>query len=95
VSAKPNPDAYTLESGHNLCWGEHSREEIEMTTPTVNKPERIDLNDKAACESWAHKLNVTHEKLREAVGAVGNDAQAVEKHLKALANEQKGGRGTM
>jgi hypothetical protein len=69
--------------------------ETEMTTPTVNKPERIDLNDKAACESWAHKLNVTHEKLREIVGTVGDDPKAVEKHLKELTEKQKGGQGTM
>jgi hypothetical protein len=66
-----------------------------MNTPTANKPERIDLNDKAACESWAQKLNVTHEKLREVVGAVGDDPKTVEKHLKELAEKQKGGRGTM
>jgi methyl-accepting chemotaxis protein len=66
-----------------------------MSTSTGNEPERIDVNDKAACESWAHRLNVTHEKLREAVGAVGDDAKAVEKHLKELSETQKGGRGTM
>ena len=66
-----------------------------MSTSTGNKPERIDVNDKAACESWAHRLNVTHEKLREAVGAVGDDAKAVEKHLKELSEKQKGGGGTL
>ena len=66
-----------------------------MSTSTGNKPERIDVNDKAACESWAHRLNVTHEKLREAVGAVGDDAKAVEKHLRELSEKQKDGRGTM
>ena len=66
-----------------------------MTRAAGNKPDRIDLNDKAACESWVHQLNVTHEKLREAVGAVGDDARAVEKHLKETADKQQGGRGTM
>ena len=37
-----------------------------MANPSSETRDRIDLNDKAACESWAHKLNVTHEKLREA-----------------------------
>lgn len=66
-----------------------------MNNPSSDKPERIDVNDKAACESWVHRLNVTHEKLREAVGAVGDDARAVEKHLKETADKQQGGRGTM
>jgi hypothetical protein len=66
-----------------------------MTTPTVNQPERIDLNDKAQCESWVRKLNVTHERLKEAVATVGDDPKAVEKHLKALGEKQKDGRGTM
>jgi uncharacterized protein DUF3606 len=65
-----------------------------MGTPS-DKPDRIDLNDKAACESWVRKLNVTHEKLREVVGAVGDDPKQVEKHLKEIAKKHKGGRGTM
>jgi hypothetical protein len=65
-----------------------------MSTPS-EKPDRIDLNDKAACESWVRKLNVSHEKLREVVGAVGDDPKQVEEHLKEIARQQKGGRGTM
>jgi hypothetical protein len=65
-----------------------------MSKPSDN-PDRIDLNDTAACESWVHKLNVTHEKLREVVGAVGDDPKQVEKHLKEIAKKQKDGRGTM
>lgn len=65
-----------------------------MNTPDQN-PDRIDVNDKAACESWAHRLNVTHEKLREAVGAVGDDARKVEKHLRELSEKQRDGRGEM
>jgi hypothetical protein len=65
-----------------------------MTRAAGDKPDRIDLNDKAACESWVHKLNVTHEKLREAVGAVGDDPREVEEHLKRTTEQQQGGRGT-
>ena len=57
-----------------------------------NNPDRIDLNDKAACESWAHKLNVTHEMLRKAVGEVGESASDVEMHLKgsrATTNDER------
>jgi len=62
---------------------------------TSDKPDRIDLNDKAACESWVRKLNVTHEKLREVVGAVGDDPKQVENHLEEIADKHKDGRGTM
>lgn len=65
-----------------------------MSTPK-DKPERIDVNDKAACESWVRKLDVTHEKLREAVGAVGDDPKQVEKHLKEIDDKHWEGRGTM
>lgn len=65
------------------------------TRSTSDKPGRIDVNDKAACEAWVRKLNVTHEKLHEAVGAVGDDPKKVEKHLKELAEKHKDGRGTM
>ncbi|MBC5764676.1 DUF3606 domain-containing protein [Ramlibacter albus] len=46
--------------------------------------DRINLNDKAACESWVKKLNVTHQLLREAVEAVGDSASDVEMHLKGV-----------
>jgi hypothetical protein len=49
-----------------------------------DKPDRIDLNDKAKCEQWVKKLNVTHEQLREAVGSVGDSASDVEMHLKGV-----------
>ena len=46
--------------------------------------DRINLNDKAACEQWAKKLNVTHEQMREAVQAVGDNPSDVEMHLKGV-----------
>jgi hypothetical protein len=55
-----------------------------MAESKKDNPERIDLNDKAACESWVHKLNVTHEMLRKAVGEVGPNASDVEEHLKGV-----------
>ena len=60
-----------------------------MDKPHQESRDRIDLNDKAACESWAHRLNVTHEKLREAVGSVGDDPKAVEKHLRETTDKQQ------
>ena len=46
--------------------------------------DRIDLNDKAGCEQWVKKLNVTHQQMREAVEAVGDKASDVEMHLKGV-----------
>ena len=63
-----------------------------MNEGKSDTPERIDLNDKARCEQWVRKLNITHEQLREAVGAVGEDASDVEMHLKgsrATTNDEK------
>lgn len=47
-------------------------------------PERIDLNDDAACEKWVKKLNITHQQMREAVAAVGDNPSDVEAHLKGV-----------
>jgi hypothetical protein len=68
-------------------------QESPMNTASDRDPERIDVNDKAACESWAHRLNVTHEKLREAVGAVGDDAKTVERHLQEHSDQQRKQKG--
>jgi hypothetical protein len=65
-----------------------------MSTPSSDRPERIDVNDKAACESWVRRLNITHEKLREAVGAVGDDPRQVEEHLRRSSEKPGSGRGT-
>jgi hypothetical protein len=63
-----------------------------MNEGKSNTPDRIDLNDKAKCEQWVRKLNITQEQLREAVGAVGDNASDVEMHLKgsrATTNDEK------
>jgi hypothetical protein len=63
-----------------------------MTDTNRDRSERIDLNDKAKCEQWVRELNITHEQLREAVGAVGDNASDVEMHLKgsrATTNDEK------
>jgi len=53
-----------------------------MATQPGVEPDRIDLNDAAATEQWARKLDVTKAQLREAVAAVGDVAADVEMHLK-------------
>ena len=53
-----------------------------MTTQPGVEPDRIDMNDPAACAQWAKKLDTTGQQLRDAVAAVGDRAADVEMHLK-------------
>lgn len=50
-------------------------------------PERIDISSARELDKWSRRLYVTHDRLREAVRAVGSRAADIEWHL-------KGGRGT-
>lgn len=43
---------------------------------------RISLSEDYEVRDWAKKFGVTTDELRAAVKDVGNEAQAVEKHLK-------------
>jgi hypothetical protein len=54
---------------------------MDQQQPGV-EPDRIDINDAAACEQWARRLDATAEQLREAVAAVGDKVADVEMHLK-------------
>jgi len=45
--------------------------------------QRISLSDDYEVRDWSKKFGVTPEQLRSAVNAVGNDAEVVEKHLRA------------
>jgi hypothetical protein len=45
---------------------------------------RISLSQEYEVRDWAKKFNVTPEQLEAAVRAVGNDAAAVEEHLKGI-----------
>lgn len=46
------------------------------------RKERIDLSyDYAVC-AWARHFNVTEKRVKEAVAAVGDDADRVREHLK-------------
>ncbi len=44
---------------------------------------RISLTQDYEVRDWAKKFNVTTEQLEAAVRTVGNDAAAVEEHLKS------------
>ncbi len=58
-----------------------------MMVPSQNRQrpartERIDLSyDYAVC-AWARHFNVSEKKVKEAVAAVGDDAERVREHLK-------------
>lgn len=43
---------------------------------------RINLSEDYEVRDWSTKFDVTPEQLRAAVAAVGNEAKAVEAHLK-------------
>lgn len=43
---------------------------------------RISVSDDYEVRDWAKKFGVTADELKAAVKAVGNDAKAVEAHLK-------------
>jgi hypothetical protein len=43
---------------------------------------RISLSEDYEVRDWSRKFGVTPDELRRAVEAVGNDAKAVEAHLK-------------
>ncbi|MDR6535709.1 DUF3606 domain-containing protein [Variovorax soli] len=46
-------------------------------------PERIDISNARELDKWSRRLDVTHDRLREAVRAVGSRAADIEWHLKA------------
>ena len=43
---------------------------------------RISLNEDYEVRDWSKKFNVSEDQLKAAVKAVGNEAKAVEEHLK-------------
>ena len=57
-------------------------QEIDMSTQPGIEPDRIDVNDEAACEHWAKKLDTTKMQLFDAVAAVGDKATDIEMYLK-------------
>ncbi|WP_299798450.1 DUF3606 domain-containing protein [Ramlibacter sp.] len=57
----------------------------------AGKSERIDVTyDYAVC-SWARHFNVSEKRVKEAVAAVGDQAEVVRAHLKSTACEQPSG----
>lgn len=44
---------------------------------------RIDVNDSDELRNWTKSLNVTSERLKDAVAKVGTSAEKVKAHLRA------------
>lgn len=54
---------------------------MSQTKPTPARKERIDLSyDYAVC-AWARHFNVSEKRVKEAVAAVGDEADRVREHL--------------
>jgi hypothetical protein len=54
----------------------------DTSRPGGQDRRRISLEEDYEVRDWSKKFGVTPEQLRAAVAAVGNDAAAVEAHLK-------------
>ncbi len=54
---------------------------------------RIDVNQDYELRDWSKRLNVTPERLKEAVQAVGDRADKVEQYLQQGDRERTGGTG--
>ena len=53
-----------------------------------NRKERIDVSyDYAVC-AWARHFNVSEKRVKEAVAAVGDDADRVREHLKRASSDR-------
>jgi hypothetical protein len=50
--------------------------------PNETGPERIDVGSDGTLQTWAKRLNVSSDQIREAVEKVGDLASDVELHLK-------------
>jgi Protein of unknown function (DUF3606) len=54
--------------------------------------DRIDISTPRELDKWSRKLDVTHDRLREAVRAVGSRASDIEWHLRGSRHAGAGGR---
>jgi predicted nucleotidyltransferase len=53
------------------------------------RKERIDLSHDYAVCAWARHFNVSEKKVKEAVAAVGDDADRVREHLKTQRSPER------
>jgi predicted nucleotidyltransferase len=52
------------------------------------RKERIDLSHDYAVCAWARHFNVSEKRVKEAVAAVGNEADKVREHLRRTSSER-------
>jgi hypothetical protein len=69
-----------------------------MKTPAASArsgapPERIDISSARELDKWSRRLDVTHDRLREAVRAVGSRAADIEWHLRGSRGTPRTARG--
>ena len=55
----------------------------DTSKPGGQDRKRINVNEDYELRDWAKKFGVSQDELKAAVKAVGDDAGAVEKHLKS------------
>lgn len=75
-----------------VCIHHANLQEVDMEIQPGIEPDRIDVNDEAACEQWAKKLDTTKMQLHDAVAAVGDKAADVEMHSKGSRSTTNVGR---
>jgi predicted nucleotidyltransferase len=63
---------------------------VPQQNPTRSaRKERIDVSyDYAVC-AWARHFNVSERRVKEAVAAVGNEAEKVREHLRRTAGSER------
>jgi hypothetical protein len=54
-----------------------------------SRKERIDVNHDYAVCAWARHFNVSQGRVKEAVAAVGDEADKVREHLKRAASPER------
>ena len=55
----------------------------------AGKSERIDVTYDFAVCSWARHFNVSEKRVKEAVAAVGNEADVVREHLQQTKSQER------
>ena len=61
----------------------------QQNRPRAGRKERIDITyDYAVC-AWAKHFNVSEKRVKEAVAAVGDDAERVREHLKRSSGAER------
>jgi hypothetical protein len=60
-----------------------------QTKTTSPRKERIDISHDYAVCAWARHFNVSEKRVKEAVAAVGTEADRVREHLKRSSSSER------